>query len=165
MTKAFAVAALAIAVLLPAGARSATGMDAMQYYVGTWSCLAGDVGQTPSKATATYSLDNGVLRGWVVVPPTGKMKTAYAFSADIAYDSKNGRYVQTSVDNMNASWDVQYAKPWTGNTELWADHVNGYGKLGHTQVVRNSASMFSFQSWATMTSPKPNFKGSCTKSS
>ena len=103
--------------------QSTMGMDPMQYYVGSWSCMAGPVGQTPSKATATYTLDSGVMRGWVLVPPQGKMKTAYALEIVTTYDAKNHRFVQIQLGN-DSNWSVDYAKPWTGNTEQWVDHAN-----------------------------------------
>lgn len=162
--KMFALAALVVAVAVPTGARSATGMSDLQYYVGNWSCTAGNVGQAPSKATATYSMESGVLRGWIVVPAQGKMTKAYAFDAATAWDAKGGRFVQTTLDN-DGGWDIQIAKPWTGNTETWMDHSNNTGKLGHNQTVRTSQNSFAFTGYATLTSTKPNFKGSCTRSS
>ena len=165
MIKTLALSALALAVIIvPAGAQAATGMAAMQYYVGTWSCSAGNVGQTPSKATATYALDSGVLQGSVLVPAQGKMTKPYAFSAATSYDSKSGRYVQTSLDNQSV-WSVSYAKPWTGNTEMWMDHASSTGKLTHGTTVRTNATSFSFAGYPTLTSTTPNFKGSCTRSS
>jgi hypothetical protein len=164
LIKTLALSALALAVVVPAGAHAATGMAAMQYYVGSWSCTAGDVGQTPSKATATYTLDSGVLHGFVLVPAQGKMTKPYAFSAATTYDSKNDRYVQTTLDNLSV-WSVAYAKPWTGNTEMWMDHASSSGKLTHGTTVRTNTNSFSFAGYPTLTSSTPNFKGSCTRSS
>jgi hypothetical protein len=66
--------------------RSTMGMGPEQYYVGTWNCMAGPVGKPPSKATATFTLDSGVLRQWVLVPAQGKMKTAYVIEIATTYD-------------------------------------------------------------------------------
>ncbi len=159
-----AIVGLAVAVGAPAAAQSATGMGALQYYVGTWSCEAGTVGQPATKATATYALDSGVLRGWIVVPAQGKMTKPYSFSSATSYDAKDGRYVQSTLDN-DAVWSVSFAKPWTGETELWIDHTTSNGKLTHGETVRTSATAFSFSSYPTLTSTKANFKGTCTRSS
>lgn len=141
-----------------------TGMAAMQYYVGTWSCLAGPPGTPPSTATATYSIDSGVLREWVVVPPQGKMTTTFALSIAATYDQKNGRYVQTLIDSQG-NWTVSYATPWTGNTEQWTDQATSDNKPGHGQTVRTDQNDFSFTGYPTVTATTPNFAGTCKRSS
>ncbi|HET6277053.1 MAG TPA: hypothetical protein VFE16_14080 [Candidatus Cybelea sp.] len=148
---------------IPATAYAA-GMDDMQYYVGTWTCMVGPTGVPASKATGTYTLDGGVLREWVSVPPTGQMTQAYMASSAMTYDAKSGQYVETWLGNM-ADWSVSSAKPWTGNTEEWADTANNTGKLGRTEVVRTNQNSFTFTSYATQTDTSPNFKGACTRSS
>ncbi|MEO9025958.1 MAG: hypothetical protein ABI329_02770 [Candidatus Tumulicola sp.] len=155
---------MAIAVVAPAGAQSATGMAALQYYVGTWSCTAGPVGRTATKATATYTIDSGVMRAWVDVPAQGKMTKPYAFSSATTYDAKNGHYVETTLDNDSA-WSVSTSKPWTGNTEQWTDRSTSTGKLGHGQTVRTDQNSFAFLGYPTLTSTQADFKGSCTRSS
>jgi hypothetical protein len=143
-------------------AQSMPGAGALQYYVGTWACEAGTVGKPASKATATYTLDSGVLRQWVVVPPTGKMKSEYALQLSTSYDPKNKRYVQAEVDNQG-NWSIDYAKPWTGNTEQWMDHASSTTP-GHSNTVRTDQNHFSFEADPSMTATKPTFKGSCTRS-
>jgi hypothetical protein len=159
-----ALVVLAVGFSAPAVAQSPAGMAAMQYYVGTWSCVAGNVGQTPSKATVTYALTSGLMSGTVVVPAQGKMTKTFVVNIDTSYDAKNGRYVQTQLDNL-AGWSVSFAKPWTGNTEQWTDQASSTGKLGHGQTVRTNQNSFAFMGYATMTATKPNFKGACTRSS
>ncbi len=154
---------LAIGVAAPAAAQPPAGMAAMQYYVGTWSCVAGNVGQPSVKATATFTMDSGLMREWVVVPAQGKMTKPYVINIATSYDAKNGRYAETQIDNL-AGWSVSFAKPWTGNTEHWTDQANS-GKLGHGQTVRTNQNSFAFMSYPTVTSTKPNFKGTCTRSS
>lgn len=168
MSRAFGLFVFVIALGAPAGAQmmsgqSTMGMGPMQYYVGSWSCMAGPVGKPPSKATATYTLDSGVMRGWVLVPAQGKMKSAYALEIVTTYDAKNHRFVQTQLGN-DSNWSVDYAKPWTGNTEQWADHANSVPPLGHSQTIRTSQNRFDFMGYATLTSMKPAFKGYCTRS-
>jgi hypothetical protein len=164
MMKTLVAPVLALALATPAAAKGMGGMDVMQYYVGTWSCMAGPVGQAPTKATATYTIDNGVMRLWVLVPVQAKMTRPYGLSIVTTYDAKNGRYVQTSLDN-DASWGVAFAKPWTGNTERWVDHAVADGKLGHSETVRTSKNAFSFASYPTLTSTKAGFRGGCTRTS
>ncbi|MBV8531154.1 MAG: hypothetical protein JO104_07530, partial [Candidatus Eremiobacteraeota bacterium] len=55
-------------------------MAAMQYYVGAWTCTGGPVGQKPTTANLTYTLDDNVLRQWVNVSPQGKMTKPYVLS-------------------------------------------------------------------------------------
>jgi hypothetical protein len=143
--------------------QSSAGMGPMQYYVGSWSCMAGPTGKPASKATATYTLDSGVLRGWILVPPQGKMKSSYALEIVTTYDAKNHRFVQVQLGN-DSNWSLDYAKPWTGNTEQWVDHANSMPPLGHSQTIRTSQNRFDFVSYATLTSMNPVFKGYCTRS-
>jgi hypothetical protein len=105
-----------LATAAPGAAQTPSGMAAMQYYVGTWACMA--AGDPDSKATATYAIENGVMRDWVVVPPQGKMTEPYQLAIVTTFDAKNNRYVQTSLDNQ-ATWAVSSAKAFTGNTEIW----------------------------------------------
>lgn len=167
MKSALGTLVLIVAIGAPAGAQmmgsSAAGMDAMQYYVGSWSCVAGTVGQAPSNATATYTLNSGVLHEMVDVPATGKMKIPYVASSAMTYDAKNRRYVETWLPN-DAEWSVSYMPAITGNSEHWADHVSASGALGHTVTVRTSQSRFDFTGYPTLTSTKANFKGHCTRS-
>ncbi|MGA7355093.1 MAG: hypothetical protein WBW76_06665 [Candidatus Cybelea sp.] len=155
---------LAAMMAAPAVAQSMSGMDAMQYYVGTWSCQAGAVGQPASNATATYTLDSGVLRGWVNVPPQGKMTTPYVLNIATTYDSKSNRYVQTQLDNQ-AHWSTSFAQPWTGSIEQWTDQATADGKLGRSETIRTNQNSFSFDGYPSMAATQPDFKGSCTRSS
>ena len=159
-----ALTVLALVFAAPAGAQPATGMAAMQYYVGTWACQAGPPGSPPSNATVTYTLDSGVLREWVLVPAQGKMTTPFALSIAITYDQKNGRYVQTLIDSQGG-WSISYATPWTGNTEQWIDQATMDGKPGHGQTVRTDQTSFSFTDYPTPTSMQAVFQGTCNRSS
>lgn len=155
------LAVLAVALATPVATRSA-GMSDLQYYVGTWTCQAGVPGKAPSHATAVYTLDGGVLRQWVAVPVQTGMKKAYYLSSATTYDAKKGMYVQSNMDS-NSDWSIDYAKPWTGNTEQWADHASS-NKLEHSTVTRTNQNSFGFVGYSSLTSTTPTFKGSCTRS-
>jgi hypothetical protein len=159
----FGFFALAAIMAAPAVAQSTSGVGALQYYVGTWSCQAGPVGQPASNATVTYTLDSDILRGWVNVPPQGKMTTSYGVNIAISYDSKSNRYVQTQLDSQ-ASWTTSSAQPWTGNTEQWTDQASADGKLGRSETVRTNQNAFVFNGYSSATATQPVFKGSCTRS-
>src|SRR5580704_8539680 len=149
------------AAVAPAGAQTPDGMAAMQYYVGTWRCAA--AGEPDSNSTATYALENGVLRDWVVVPAQGKMTTPYQLAIATTFDAKNDRYVQTSLDNQ-ASWAVSFAKPFAGKTEEWVNNATSDGKLGRVQVVRTDQNDFDIIGYSTMSQSKPDFKVTCHRS-
>lgn len=83
----FAIIAGAFILTVTLPARSATGMAAMQYYVGTWSCNGGVVGKPPGHATLKYTMNGNVLQQWIQAPK------GYVQSAATSYDSKNDRYV------------------------------------------------------------------------
>ncbi|MGA8535044.1 MAG: hypothetical protein WB615_13130 [Candidatus Tumulicola sp.] len=162
--KTFVTLAFGLAVTAPAGAQPVTGIAAMQYYVGTWSCTAGPVGSPPSSATATYTLDSGVVRGWIVVPPQGQMTSPYVITTAASYDTKNGRYVKTQLDS-EAAWSVSTAVPWSGNTEQWTDTATNDGKLHRGQTVRTDQNSFTFTAYPAPTATQPDFQGTCTRSS
>jgi hypothetical protein len=163
LRKSLGLFALALIVAVPTTVRATSGAAALQYYVGTWSCEAGSVGQPPSKATAIYTLDSGLLHEAVTVPAQAKMTKPYTLSIATSYDAKKGRYVQTATDN-NGAWWVSSAQPWTGNTEVWTDQANSANKLGRGQTIRTSANSFSFTGYPSASATKPDFKGTCTRS-
>ena len=146
---------------MAAPASASGGMSAMQYYVGSWTCVAGNTGEKPVNATVEYTLNDGVLRQSVLVPAQGKMKTAYALTILYSWDAKKDRYISAQTDNTGA-WSVAYAKPWTGSTEQWIDIANS-AKPTHNTTVRDSANAFHFMGYPSATSMTPNFKGSCKK--
>jgi hypothetical protein len=156
--------AIAIAFAAPAGAQSTTGMAAMQYYVGTWNCMAGPVGSPPGKATATFTMDSGLLRQSVVVPAQGQMTAPLVISIATSYDAKSGQFVQTYLDSQGG-WAVSSAPPWTGNTEQWSDKATQDGKLGRGQTVRTDQNNFAFSSYPTVSATQANFQGTCSRSS
>jgi hypothetical protein len=164
LKKSLILSAFAVALAAPAGAQPATGMGAMQYYVGSWSCVAGSPMGPPSTATTNFVAGNGILRQWVSVPMQGKMKGPYAISIAITYDGKKGRFVETTLDS-NGAWSIDEAKPWSGNTEFWTDSSTSDGKLGRSQIVRTDKNNFVLTAYATPTSAKPNFKVTCKRSS
>jgi hypothetical protein len=136
-------------------------MAAMQYYVGAWTCAA--VGEPDSSSTATYTIENGVLRDVVVVPAQGKMTTPYELAIATTFDSKNNRYVQTSLDSL-AMWAVSSAKPFTGTTEEWVNTATDSGKLGRVKVVRKDRNAFDIIGYSTTSQTKPDFTVTCHRS-
>jgi hypothetical protein len=151
------------ATVAPAAAQAPGGMGAMQYYVGAWACTGGAPGEQPSNATATYTIENGILRDSVVVSQQGKMTAPYQLIILTTFDAKNNRYVQTQLDTQ-PSWSVSFAKPFTGNTEEWSDNVTYDGKLGHAQVVRTDHNTFTINGYFTMSEAKPDFSVTCRRS-
>ncbi len=152
-----------LAALAPMGAQSASGMAAMQYYVGSWSCTGGMIGD-PTHATSTYAMDNGILRQFVSVAPTAKMKEPYYVAFAISYDAKHQRYLQTTLDGLGG-WSVSSAKAFTGNTEHWTDVKSDSGKLGWGEAVRVNQNTSTYTGYPSMTSKTPTFKVTCTRNS
>lgn len=162
MQRFLAAFALLVATLAPNAASSAIGMSSMQYYVGSWTCVGGPLAQTPVHATLTYTLDEGVLRQWVVVAAQGKMKSAYVQNTTTTYDPKNERFVQVSLSN-DVAWDVAYAQPWTGNVEVWTDHQSSSGKLGRSETTRTNQNSFTAVGYPTVNATKPDFRATCRR--
>jgi hypothetical protein len=157
------LAFLAISIAVPAAGKSATGMAAMQYYVGTWSCTGGPLRNKPVHATVTYTLDSGLLRQLTNVPAQGWLKRAIVMSDTVVYDAKNNHYVDSQTDNRGG-WRVSYMTL-TGNTERSSDHVVSNGKLGHSEAIRVNNNTFAFTGYPTLTGTTPDFKATCHRSS
>jgi hypothetical protein len=152
----------AVALAFHSTAKSATGMSAMQYYVGSWTCRGGNVSKPPVHATLRLTLANDILNEWVTVPVQTGMTTAINESILTAYDAKNNRYVSVDLHN-NARWGVTYATL-DGNTETDVDHATWDGKLGHGVVDRVNNSTFTVTAYPTLTSTKADFKATCHRS-
>jgi hypothetical protein len=150
---ALGAASLALMITLPA--RSATGMAAMQYYVGTWSCTGGSVGKPPGHATLKYTMNGDVLQAWIQAPK------GYVESSATTYDSKNDRYVDAGVAN-DSTWFVTY-RTISGNTETSVDHATTDGKLGHGITVRTGSANFTYAGYPTASGGKADFKATCQK--
>ncbi len=134
----------------------------MQYFVGTWACVAGPVGMAPYAATATFAIDSGIMRESDVVQIPHRA-APYTVSKSISYDAKNVRWVQTQLDDEGA-WSVSYLKPWTGKNEEWLDQSSSDGRLGRNETVRTGANDFAFYGYAAPADTKPDFAGKCTRS-
>jgi hypothetical protein len=94
----------------PAEAQTPSGMSAMHYFVDTWTCAAGTVkNPTLYKIAITFEADSEIMREWDAVQIPGQT-APYSISKSIVWDAKNGRWVQTQVDNMG-QWRVSYLKP------------------------------------------------------
>jgi len=155
--------AFVLAAIAPMSAQSASGMAAMQYFVGSWSCHGGMMND-PSHASVTYTMDNGILRQWVSVAPTAKMKQPYYIAFETSYDAKHQRYSQTALDYLGG-WSISYAKPFTGNTERWTDAASSDGKLGWGEGVRVNQNETTYTGYPSMTAKSPDFKVTCTRNS
>jgi hypothetical protein len=164
LQKLLGLVAFAVLVAAPNSVRAASGAAALQYYVGTWSCQAGAIGKLPSKSKVTYMFDSGVLREWVYVPLQGKMTAPYLNSIATSYDAEKRRYVQTGMDN-NGFWWVSFAEPWTGKTEQWTNHASADNIVRRYTWVRTNRNTFRFTEYPSRTATKPDFGGTCSRSS
>ncbi|MGP8100016.1 MAG: hypothetical protein ACLQHL_04490 [Candidatus Cybelea sp.] len=150
---AFLAATLTLTVTLPA--RSATGMEAMKYYVGTWSCTGGPIGKQPFHFRLRYAMNGGILQSWLSA-------NGYVQSGSLTYDSKNDRYINAAVAN-DGTWFVAYATI-SGTAESSIDHVTSEGKLGRLIIVRTSNTSFASTGYPAVSDGKAFFKATCRKS-
>jgi hypothetical protein len=152
----WAIAAASIGLALTLPARSATGMAAIQYYVGTWSCIGGAIDRPPFHFTVRYSMNAAILQSWLQAPK------GYVQSSSITYDSKNDRYVDAAVAN-DGTWFVAY-RTIRGNTETSADHATSDGTLGRLVVARTNNASFTSTGYSSLSGGKAFFKATCRKS-
>ena len=151
----FAVAAASLMPTFALPARSATGIAAIEYKEGTWSCTGGTIGKQPFHFTVTYTKNGDFLQIWFRWPK------GYVESGSITYDSKNHRYVRADVVS-DGSWFVAYATI-NGSTETSVDQANNEGKLGRLVTVRNSSTSITSTGYTAVSGGKPFLKATCQK--
>jgi hypothetical protein len=151
-----AVGAASLVLAPTLSARSVTGMAAMQYYVGTWSCIGGAIDKQPFHFTVRYTEDAAILQIWV------QAAKGYVQSGSLRYDSKNDRYVEAAVANDD-TWFVAY-RTISGNTETSVDHATSDGKLGRLVTVRTSGTSFTSTTYPGLSGGKAVLRWTCQKS-
>jgi hypothetical protein len=152
----FAVVTALLTPTFALPARSATGIAAMQYKVGTWQCTGGTIGKRPFHFTVTYTMNGDLLQIWFRWPK------GYVESGSLTYDSKNHRYVRADVAS-DGTWFVAYDTI-SGSTETSVDQANNEGKLGRLVTVRNGSTSFTSTGYTAVSGGKPFLKSSCQKS-
>jgi hypothetical protein len=159
---------LAICILVavssaPAFSQTSAGGDALNYYVGTWTCVGGPTDTPAVKATITAAINEGLLTQHVSVPVQAGMTSAFSQTFTMAYSPITKTYNQVEIDGFGG-WGVSKANPWTGNTEEWTDVATATGKLGRGQTVRTDQNHFTTVGYASATATAPNFKATCERS-
>jgi hypothetical protein len=154
--------ALAATFFAPANAQTGTGMAAMQYYVGKWSCLTGSPGHAPHKTVETYAIESNIMREVYFTPAQGSMTKPQTSNLLTAFDAKNERYVVAYLDD-GGSWIIADVKL-SGNEEQWTYRFTSDGKLGRGTSVRADHNHFTFVSYPTLTATNPDFKEVCERS-
>ena len=48
-------------------------MDALQFYVGRWSCLERKASDPPLSSTFTFAVESNLMRQWIARPKQGSM--------------------------------------------------------------------------------------------
>ena len=136
-------------------------MSAMQYYVGSWSCVAHLQSVPTLKYTAVNRIDSGILREWVTIPAQSGMPSPEGFSMVMSYNPEKRQFVQSQV-HFDGMWSVSVAKPWNGNTERWTDVATDSGKFGHAEYVRIGRNAFSFTAYPHWSTASP-INGMCNR--
>jgi hypothetical protein len=80
-------------------AQAVNPMDALQFYVGRWSCLERKASDPPLSSTFTFATESSLMRQWIARPKQGSMQAPYVVNSTFAYDATRHRYVQTEMDN------------------------------------------------------------------
>ncbi len=150
-----------ISVAVTAQANSANPMDALQYYVGQWSCLE-HMGNLPISSKFVFAMESNLMRQWIARPQQGSMRRPYVVNSTFAYDFEHHRYVQTEMDN-DAAWYVSAAEPWKGDTIHWVDLATSSTKLSRWEMTRIDSNTFSIASFAKPTDESPSYTATCKR--
>jgi hypothetical protein len=142
-------------------AQAVNPMDALQFYVGRWSCLERKASDPPLSSTFTFAIESNLMRQWIARPKQGSMQGPYVVSSTFAYDATRHRYVQTEMDN-DATWYVSIAEPWQGNTIRWHDLATST-KLSRWEMTRINDKTFTVESFAKVRDKAPNYSASCKR--
>lgn len=157
-----AISLFAILLGAPAiKAQTANPMDALQFYVGRWSCLERKGADAPWSSTFTFAMESNLMRQWIARPQQGTMKAPYVVNSTFAYDAARHRYVQTEMDN-DGTWYVSTAEPWQGVTIHWVDLASST-KLSRWQMARVDNATFTVESFAQVGDKTPNYTASCKR--
>lgn len=154
---------LLAALALPTFAASADPMTPFNYYAGGWSCSEGMIGGSMHKSIWTFLLKDGLMFQSVVIPKQGDMSAPYVENATFAYDAKNGRYVETEMDNTSA-WYVSIAKPDSSSTIRWRD-IASSARPERWDMTPVDANEFIVNSYPSVTAEKPNYRALCKRAS
>jgi hypothetical protein len=142
-------------------AQAVNPMDALQFYVGRWSCLERKASDPPLSSTFTFAMESNLMREWIVRPKQGPMQAPYVVNSTFAYDATRHRYVQTEMDN-DAAWYVSTAEPWQGNTVSWVD-LSTSTTLSRWEMTRIDNTDFTVKSFAKVGDKTPNYTASCKR--
>ena len=157
-------AILLLALLLGAQtikAQAVNPMDALQFYVGTWSCLERKASGPPLSSTFTFAIESNLMRQWISRPKQGSMQVPYVVNSKFAYDATRHRYVQTEMDN-DATWYVSIAEPWQGDTIRWVDLATST-KLSRWEMTRINNTTFTVESFSKVSDKTPNYTVRCKR--
>jgi hypothetical protein len=155
---------LSLARVMVAGtahAQAANPMDALQYYVGTWSCVERKAGNPPLSSKFTFAMESNLMRQWISRPKQGSMRGPYVVNSTFAYDSTHRRYVQTEMDN-DAAWFVSTAEPWKGNTIHWVDLTTST-ESSRWEMTRIDGTTFTIGSFAKLADEAPSYTATCKR--
>jgi hypothetical protein len=115
-------------------AQAVNPMDALQFYVGRWSCPERKASDPPLSSTFTFAIESNLMRQWIARPKQGSMQAPYVVNSTFSYDVARHRYVQTEMDS-DATWYVSIAEPWQGNTIHWVDVATSTKPISHSCVA------------------------------
>jgi hypothetical protein len=142
-------------------AQPANPLDALQFYVGKWSCLERKAGAPALSSTFTFAIEANLMRQWITRPKQGSMQAPYVVNSTFAYDATRHRYVQTEMDS-DATWYVSVAEPWQGNTIRWVDLATST-KLSRWEMTRINNTTFAVESFSDVSDKTPNYTASCKR--
>jgi hypothetical protein len=148
-------------VAASAHAEAANPLDALQSYVGTWSCVEQRAAKPPVSSTFTMAMEGNLMREWIARPKQGSMRAPYFANATFAFDAQRHRYVETEMDT-DAHWYVSVADPWTVDTIKWVD-VATSEQPSRWDMVRGDRETFTVQSFAKLADAAPDYTAACKR--
>jgi hypothetical protein len=150
-----------ILAVVTAHTQAANPMDALKFYVGTWSCVERKAGDPPLSSKFTFAMESNLMRQWIARPKQGSMRAPYVVNSTFAYDLSHRRYVQTEMDNDGA-WYVSVAEPWKGDTIHWVDLATSTTP-SRWDMTRIDSTTFTIGSFAKLADETPNYTATCKR--
>jgi hypothetical protein len=141
---------------VPGGPLAAT----LGYFIGSWSCMGGDLKAKPMAATVTwsYALRNTLVDEHIDVPPAGKTP-GYRSGGYASYEPHQKRIISVMTDEYGG-WAVTRTAGWVGNTLTFHDLANDDNMIETAVDTRAGASTFDH---ARYSKGKVIFKAHCVK--
>ncbi len=141
-------------------------MDALQFYVGRWSCLERKAGDAPLSSTFTFALESNLMRQWIVRPKQGSMQAPYVVKSDLCIRRNTAALTSKPKWTMKLQPEGTFLSPEPWQRQLatihWVDLATST-TLSRWEMARVNHTTFTVESFAKVGDQVPTYTASCKR--